>query len=265
MIACVCAVTGAWAEQITITESGGLTTIAVTDNSSTAITVSGTVPSTPTNVKITGALTGAVSTQLTNSGFYTINNFTRLDLSEATGFTTAELSSLSIQSKMEYLKHLILPIGASVPTENQIKNNTNGSLDIYDAMEYFVIPQSGGTCDIYLTEVGLTSIADADIIISDKSTSTVTVHLAEGEDENPATEATKTTIENYLKTQGYKLFVAPYTVFDCNVNINMDGAEAGQTLADLITSAKDAVIAGGKSGICTLIVKGDLTTTTSLH
>lgn len=253
---CVYASIGAWAEEITVTTESGVSVVTITDNGSSDVTLASgsTIPGTPTNVKIVGNLSSTVSTFITNSGLSTINNFTRLDLSEATGVTTAQLSSLSLQSKMENIKHLILPKGASIPTENQIKNNTAGSLDIYDAMEYFVIPQSNGTCNIYLTEAGVTSIADADIVIDDKSTSTVTVNLAEGEDENPATDATKTTIENYLKTQGYKLFVSPYTVSGCNVSINMDGAAAGQTLADLITAAKADVT----GSICTLMVTGEI-------
>jgi hypothetical protein len=266
IISMICAVTGAWADAVTVsTDGNGLTTVTCSDNGSSEVTVTGSFPAKGSilNIKVVGPFTTGVSDKIATALGSSFSSFTRLDLSEATGVTTSTLSTYSIVgwSKMGNIKHLILPKGASVPTAAQLKNNESGSLDPWDAMEYFVIPQNDGTCDIYLTEVGLTSIADADIIISNKSTSTVTVHLAEGEDENPATEATKTTIENYLKTQGYKLFVAPYTVSGCNVNINMDGAEAGQTLADLIALAKTAMTTADptQTNICTLTVQGELT------
>ncbi len=257
---CVYASIGAWAVAVTVsTDSNGLTTVTCTDNGNSEVTVTGSFPAegSISNIKVVGPFTTGVSDKIAYALNNNFSSFTRLDLSEATGVTTSTLSTYSIVGwgKMGYIKHLILPKGASVPTAEQLKNNASGSLDPWDHMEYFVIPQSDGTCDIYLTEVGLTSIADADIIITDKSTSTVAVHLAEGDDENPATEATKTTIENYLKTQGYKLFVAPYTVSGCNVSINMDGAEAGKTLADLINSAKGETTG---NSICTLNVVGEI-------
>ena len=262
IIAMVCAVTGARADAITVsTDSNGLTTVNCTDDENDEVTVTGDFPTPISNLKIVGPFSTAISDKIANTLGNNTNSFTRLDLSEATVVTTTSLStySLVMWTKMGYIKHLILPQGASVPTATQLKSNTDGSLDKWDHMEYFVIPQADGTCDIYLTEEGLTSISASDVIVSNKTTNTVSVYLADGEDEYPATKATKTAIETYLKNQGYKLYVPKYTFSGCEVTINMDAAE-GQTLADLIARAKDKVVEGGQTGICTLTVSGELST-----
>lgn len=274
IISMLCVSIGTWANTtVDIRTSDGTTTITITgDGTGTVTFAEGCeyLPATAVNTVVTGPLTGAVWTEImANKGGWNTQaaNGQVIDLKGVTGLTTSELLNVGMFSSINgtnNTNYIILPTGSDVPTALQTKSNTNPSFDNWDSLKYFIIPQTDGSCKVVIVDLdGQSYSAYTTSIISHlvlgPGIKKVEVLAITDDDQNPATIANKEAVEAALVNAGYELKQAALTVDGCAVTVNMNGAEAGQTLANLIATAKAAVIAGGQTGICTLIVTGPVT------
>lgn len=272
IISMLCVSIGAWADTtVDIRTSGSTTTITITGDGTVKFADDcENLPATAVNTVVTGPLTQAVWTAImANKGGWNTQaaNGQVIDLKGVTGLTTSELLNVGMFSNINgtnNTNYIILPTDSDVPTALQTKSNTTPSFDNWDALKYFIIPQTDGSCKVVIVDLDGQSSSDyTTSIISHLVLGTgikkVEVLAITNDDQNPATIANKEAVETELVKAGYELKQAALTVDDCAVTVNMNGAEAGQTLANLIATAKAAVIAGGKTGICTLTVTGPVT------
>lgn len=274
IISMLCVSIGAWADTtVDIRTSGSTTTITITgDGTGTVTFAEGCeyLPATAVNTVVTGSLTEAVWTEImANKGGWNTQaaNGQVIDLKGVTGLTTSELLNVGMFSSINgtnNTNYIILPTDSDVPTALQTKSNTTPSFDNWDSLKYFIIPQTDGSCKVVIVDLDGQSISDYTTsiishLVLGTSIKKVEVLAITNDDQNSATIADKEAVEAALVNAGYELKQAALTVDGCAVTVNMNGAEAGQTLANLIATAKAAVIAGGETGICTLIVTGPVT------
>lgn len=256
---------------VDIRTSDGTTTITITGDGTVKFADDcENLPATAVNTVVTGPLTQAVWTEImANKGGWNTQaaNGQVIDLKGVTGLTTSELLNVGMFSSINgtnNTNYIILPTDSDVPTALQTKSNTTPSFDNWDSLKYFIIPQTDGSCKVVIVDLdGQSYSAYTTSIISHlvlgAGIKKVEVLAITDDDQNPATIANKEAVEAALVNAGYELKQAALTVDGCAVTVNMNGAEAGQTLANLIATAKAAVIAGGQTGICTLIVTGPVT------
>lgn len=266
IISMLCVSIGAWADStVDIKTSDGTTTISITGDGTGTVTFADgceNLPGTAVNTVVTGPLTQAVWTAISNNkgGWNTqASDGQIIDLKGVTGLTTSELLNVGMFSNINgtnNTNYIILPTGSDVPTAEQTANNTSPSFDNWDNLKYFIIPQTDGSCKVVLVDP-INSINTEHLVLNNGST-TVDVVGITGDGQEPPTEQNIKSVIAQLETAGYK--TPPVTISGCTVSINVNNA-GSKDMTTLLSEAKSTVIAGGESGICTLIVNGTLSST----
>lgn len=271
LLTCLCAVTGAWAE-VTVTGIGSGTITISSENAgdiNTGLSIAlNYQPISDTRIIVQGKVNLDDLTKIKSSTSQSWGNFT-FDFSGLTEYPALNTWPKMWQGSAGYPVY-ILPKGCSGFDESMTtyvddENTGNGIFNVYGDLQYIIIPASAANNPAYIyiyKRKGTQSIV-TDLALDDKSYFTGNESKIEVLGLNGAgAESSWSTLITNLKangTWGSKISLLPYSVSGCDVTINIESAEAGQTLADLIAAAKAAVIAGGQSGICTLTVTGPVT------
>lgn len=255
LIALVCAVTGAWAEDATISGADYSKAI-ITTNGAGNLTTETLGSSIFTNilqwrsyVKIIGAVNSTDVTNLANANYSIDGNNsggTVLDFSEAIAD-----GNVTFTAKSEY-KGVRLPVGFDLAS--------------YSGPQTFVYYIDGS--DVYIriidSENGLNDIKK---LSNNNSWSNApangkTVYLSGNYGDFETARTFLKDANNAGATEVIKVAPVsndPYTVSGCDIIINMSKAEAGKTFDEVLSEAKAAMTAADatQTNICTLIVQYD--------
>lgn len=257
--------------------ANGVTTITILDAGNATVEA--------LNAKISGNISDAKvvingeanSTDLSNIiAKFSAWSVKTLDLS---GLTTLPSPTPCLSTTNNDYTKIILPAGSTV-SQSEVNwdsshNNAPGAGELYNCcgdLKYIIVPAADGEAaklyvSAYKSGETLSAII-SDLDLNDKSyftgnESQIEVIPLNGADEVSTWESLITTLKANA-TWGSKITTAagPASVVDgCKVTINMDSAEGGDTFATLLAAAKQEVVNGGNSSICTLIVTGGISDT----